>query len=123
MKPFLLQLRLFLAGCAFLAAVAMPVVLTSCTTPPSARVVQVQTLKAVGQAAEASVALSAQLYRDGRISVVHARQIIDLYDAKFQPAFRLAVTAAGSNLDSAASPDLATLASELANLVASYTKP
>lgn len=109
----------------FLAALCAFFVLPSfvgCSTAPSARVVQVQTLKAVGQSAEAAVALSAQLYNGGTISAAQARQVIDFYNTKFQPAFRLAVSAVNANLDSIASPDVASLASQLAALVASFQK-
>lgn len=98
---------------------ALPVYQTGCQAP-SARVVQVQTLKSVGQTAEASVALSAQLYRDGTITPAQARQVADFYDQKFQPAFRFAVSAAQSNLDSIASPDVMALASQLSALVVQF---
>jgi uncharacterized protein YoaH (UPF0181 family) len=94
---------------------------TSCHQAPSTRVVQVQTLKAVGQSADAAVALSAQLYRDHRITAAQARVVADFYDAKFQPAFRVAVVAVNANLDSIASPDLMILAAQLSSLVAAYT--
>jgi hypothetical protein len=111
-------LRLALVFCLVgFGSVALP----GCATPPSARVVQVQTLKAVGQTAEAAVALSARLYRDGVITPNQALEIRAFYDERFQPAFRLAAAAAQANLDSIASPDLAALAGQLAALVASYT--
>lgn len=97
----------------------MPPLFVSCSTPPSARVVQVQTLKAVGQSADAAVALSAQLYRDGKLTAAQARQVADFYDLKFQPAYRLVVTAVQANLDSVASPDLMALASQLSALIIS----
>jgi len=93
---------------------------TGCGTPPSERVAQVQTLKAVGHTAEAAVALSAQLYRDGVIDAVQAHRVLNIYDLKFQPAYRVAVATVNANLDSIASPDLVALASEIASLVASY---
>lgn len=94
-----------------------------CSTPPSGRVAQVQTLKAVGHTAEAAVATSAQLYNGHIITAKQARDVIDLYNLKFQPAFRVAVNAVNANLDSIASPELADLAGQLAALVASYQKP
>lgn len=94
-----------------------------CGTPPSARVVQVQSLKAVGHTAEAAVATSAQLYNGHVITGQQARAVIDLYNIRFQPAFRVAVSAVNANLDSIASPELADLAGQLASLVASYQKP
>jgi hypothetical protein len=93
---------------------------TGCGTAPSQRVVAVQSLKAVGQSADATVALSAQLYRDGRITADQARGVMDFYDTKFQPAYRLAVSSVQADLSSIASPDLAALAAQLAALVAPY---
>lgn len=101
-------------------AVATPLVQTGCGTSPSSRVVQVQTLKAVGQSADAAVALSAQLYHDGKITAAQANQVRDLYDLKFQPAYRVAVNAVQANLDSIASPDLLALTQQLSTLVASF---
>lgn len=116
-------LRLFALLSALVFASVAPVVVTGCASAPSARVAQVQTLKSVGQAADAAVALSAQLYRDGRITAPQARAVMDFYDVRFQPAFRLAVAAVNANLDSIASPDVAALASQLAALVAQYAPP
>lgn len=107
------------ALCAFALAAPLMTLPSGCAAP-SARVAQVQTLKAVGQAAEASVQLSAQLYRDGRITPAQARQVADFYDQRFQPAYRLAVAAVNANLDSIASPDVAALASQLSALVSSF---
>lgn len=107
------------ALCAFVLAAPFLALSGGCAAP-SARVAQVQTLKGVGQAAEASVELSAQLYRDGRITPAQARQVADFYDQKFQPAYRLAVAAVNANLDSIASPDVAALASQLSALVVSF---
>lgn len=100
----------------------VPLSFTACSSAPSERVVQVQTLKAVGHTAEAAVTLSAQLYRDHKITAEQARKVMDLYDLKFQPAYRVAVSAVQMNLDSFASPELVALAQELSTLVASYTK-
>lgn len=96
---------------------------TGCQTAPSQRVVQVQTLKGVGHSAEAAVALAANLYSAGRISVAQLRQVADFYDTKFQPAFRVAVAAVNANLESVASPDLTALAAQLSALVASFASP
>lgn len=93
---------------------------TACSTPPSERVVQVQSLKAVGQAAEAAVVLSAQLYRDNKINDRQARDVMEIYNLKFQPIYREAVKAAQANLDSIASPELASLAAQLSSLVLSF---
>lgn len=112
--------RVFALLSALVFASVAPVIVTGCATAPSARVAQVQSLKAVGQSAEAAVSLSAQLYRDGKITGAQARAVMDFYDARFQPAFRLAVAAVNANLDSLASPDLLALASQLSALVAQY---
>lgn len=103
-------------------ALASPALLLtqSCQTPPSARVVQVQTLKAVGHTAESAVSSSAQLYAAKLITDAEARAVIDLYNLKFQPLYRVAVNAVNSNLDSIASPELAGLAAQLSAIVAQY---
>lgn len=101
---------------------SLPVYTTSCQAP-SARVVQVQTLKAVGHTAETAVATSAQLYGAHLITDKQARDVMDLYNQKFQPAYRVAVKAVNANLDSLAAPELIDLAAQLATLVASYQKP
>lgn len=102
-------------------AVVAPI-LPGCSTPPSSRVVQVQTLKAVGESAEAAVKLSAQLYQSGTITSVQARAAIDFYNQKFQPAFRLAVATVNANLNSTAAPEIADLATQLSALVSSYLR-
>lgn len=102
------------------SAVAIPVVQTGCKTAPSHRVIQVQTLKAVGETAEAAVGLSAQLYAAHTINAVQARQVLDFYNTKFQPVYRVAVAAVNANLDSIASPDLVGLAAQLSALVANF---
>ncbi len=114
MKKFALLLAL---------ALAAPLAPVGCSTAPTERVAAVQTLKSVGQTAEAAVVLSAQLFRDGKITGAQARQVMDFYDQKFQPAFRFAVAAARSDLGSVASPDVMNLASQLSALVASFSRP
>ncbi len=101
----------------------VPFAPVACKTAPSERVVAVQTLRAVGASAESAVTLSAQLYRDKKITPAQARSVMEFYDQKFQPAFRLAVSAARSNLESIASPDLIALASELSALVLKFQSP
>lgn len=102
--------------------IVLPVTQTGCTAPDT-RVAQVQTLKAVGHTAEAAVATSAQLYGSHLITDKQARDVIDLYNLRFQPAYRIAVNAVNANLDSLASPELTTISLQLAALVASYQKP
>lgn len=117
------QIRPIIFVVAALAAISCACTLTSCTTPPSARVVQVQTLKAVGHSAEAAVSLTANLYAGKQITDAQARAVMNLYDQKFQPAFRIAVAAVNANLDALAPADLQTIALQLTNLVASFAKP
>lgn len=99
---------------------ALPAFQVACNMAPSSRVVQVQTLKAVGHTAEAALATSAQLYASHQITAAQARQVMDFYDNRFQPVYRIAVNAAKANLDSIASPELADLAAQISALVASY---
>lgn len=113
----LTYLLLFVAALGFASC---PVFLTSCSTAPAGRVVQVQTLKAVGHSAEAVVASAAQLYAAGTISADQAKQITAFYDTKFQPAFRVAVTAVNSNLDITAPEDLVLLSTQLAALLLQF---
>lgn len=93
-----------------------------CSTAPSARVVQTQSLIATGQIAETAVGVAAQLLKDGKITPSQARMVADLYDNDFQPAFRVAVAAAQNDM-AAATPELVALASQIASLVAQYQKP
>lgn len=117
------KLRFFLLPLLVWAAFfSLPVMQTGCSSP-STRVAQVQTLKAVGHTAEAAVATSAQLYGAHLITDKQARDVMDLFDGKFQPAYRVAVNAVNANLDSIASPELVSLAAQLATIVASYQKP
>jgi hypothetical protein len=95
----------------------LSVVPVACSTAPSNRVQAVQTLKAVGQSAEAAVTLAAQLFRDGKINAAQAQTVVEYYDQKFQPAFRLAVAAVNSDLSSVASPDILALANQLSAMV------
>jgi hypothetical protein len=95
---------------------------TGCITKPAAQAIEVRTLLAVGQSAEAAVGLSAQLYRDGKITAAQARDVIDFFDNKFQPVFRLAAATAKADLSTLASPDLAALATQLVNLVNQLSK-
>lgn len=112
MKRFLLVLCVALSVPTF----------NGCATAPSARVVQVQSLKAVGHTAEAALASSAQLYQAGTITAAQARAVIDFYNAKFLPPFRIAVAAVGANLESIASTELADLAAQLSALVLQFAK-
>jgi hypothetical protein len=95
--------------------------LTSCSAP-STHVVAVQSLKAVGQSAEAAMNLSIQLYKDGRITAAQAREINAFYDVRFQPAYRVAVAAVQTDLSQPAPAQVIDLATQLINLVNSYVK-
>lgn len=120
MKP---SLRHFLLPVLIWAVfLSLPVYQTGCAAP-STRVAQVQTLKAVGHTAEAAVATSAQLYGAHLITDKQARDVINLFNDRFQPAYRVAVNAVNANLESVAAPELTLLAAQLATLVASYQKP
>ncbi|MEY2878211.1 MAG: hypothetical protein RLZZ15_591 [Verrucomicrobiota bacterium] len=105
----------------FVFFVVPSAVFTGCATAPSARVVQVQTLKAVGQSAETAVATAAHLYAAGTITAAQLRTVAEFYDQKFQPVYRLAAAAVAANLDSLASPELAGLAAQLSALVLGFT--
>jgi hypothetical protein len=113
--------RILLCMLASVMLAIAPLTYSGCSTPPTERTAAVQTLKAVGHSAEAAVELSAKLYQDGRITAAQARQVLDLYNLKFQPAYRVAVTAAQADLSSAASPDLLRLANDLTQLVVQLT--
>lgn len=103
--------------------IATPLVQTGCQTAPDTRVIPAYTLLAIGQSAETAVALSAQLYKDGRLTAAQAREVVDFFNSKFQPVYRYAVAAAQSDLSSLASPDLINLASQLAQLVQTFSHP
>jgi hypothetical protein len=103
-------------------ALVMPLAHVGCQQAPSERVAVAQTLLAVGHSAEATVGISAQLYRDKKISPKQAADIARFYDTRFLPVFRAAVTAAKSDLSTLASPDVLKLASDLSALLAEATK-
>lgn len=109
---------LFLLSFAFLT----PFSFTACSTAPASRVTAGKTLEAVGASAQAAVSLAGQLYKDGKITQAQLQAVADFYDKNFQPPYRLAVAAVSADLSSAASPDLINLASQLAGIVAQYTK-
>lgn len=111
MKRFLLILLL---------AVATPLASTSCSTAPSSRVTEVKTLKIVGATAKTAMDAATQLLKDDKITVAQWTKVASFYDGKFQPAFTLAVAAVGSDL-TAASPDILSLATQFASLVAELT--
>jgi hypothetical protein len=98
-----------------------PVLHTGCGSPTT-RTATVATLKAVGHTAEAAVSLSATLYADGKITEKQAWVVFEAYNQRFQPAFRLAVTAAKFDTTVIAPAELLTMATELTTLVASFQK-
>ncbi len=98
-----------------------PAIHTGCGSPTS-RNATVATLLTVGHTAEAAVSLSAQLYADGKITEAQAYAVLDGYNRKFQPAYRIARTAAKFDPNAIAPLELVSLASELTNLVNSYRK-
>lgn len=97
--------------------------LTSCATPPDQRTATVHTLQTVGHAAEGAVEVSAILYKTGKINGDQAQAVITFYNSKFQPAFRLAVSAAKFDTTAIAPQDVLNLANQLQALVDSYRKP
>jgi len=94
---------------------------TACSTPPSARVAQVQTLRAVGEAAKASMDATTQLLKQGTITLDKWQKVATFYDTKFQPAYTVAVYAANSDLSSVSSPDLTNLLNQLLSLASTLT--
>ena len=114
LPPFAFRLCLSLA-------LALPLAgalgLSGCATPVNQRVVAGQTLKAAGQAAEAAVALSAQLYAERRLSPAVARAVLDFYNDRWQPAYRLALAAAQSDPAQSAPLQLLTLLTQLQGMV------
>lgn len=114
--------RVLLVALVISFCVAPVVILTtSCAHPPSERVVAVSTLKATGHSAEAAMTLVANLYAANRITGAQAKQAIELYDTKFQPAFRVAVAAVNANLNAVAPAELTALAAQISVLVASFS--
>ncbi len=105
-----------------LALLLAPVALveSSCTTPPDQRVAVVQTLKSVGEGADAVVAVSAHLYGSGKIRADQAIAIKDFYDTKFQPAFRDAVTAAQSDLSVSSPAAILSLGLQLSTMLTQF---
>jgi hypothetical protein len=111
---------LFLIGLAFCSATLN----TGCKTPPSARVVQVETLLAVGNAAKGSMDAATNMLKGGQITVAQWQTVAAIYDTKFQPAYALAVAAAKADLSTLASPDLTALAQQLVDTVGVFiSKP
>lgn len=102
-------------------AVATPLLPTGCNTPPSSRVVQVQTLMVLGQTARAGMDASTQLLKQGTITAEQWQKIANFYDTRWQPAFNLAVAAVHSDLSSVGSPDLMALATQFSELIGQLT--
>jgi hypothetical protein len=115
--------RFFALIFAAIISAAIPLAQSGCQTAPNARVQTVTTLKVVGASVDATMRLGAQLLRDGKITRAQWDQLAVIHDAKFQPAFNLAVSAVQANLDSVASPDLLALSSQLAALISSFQTP
>lgn len=76
-------------------AIALPVSQTGCTQAQTQTAYI--TLDATGKAAKASMDASTQLLKQGAISVAAWQKIADTYDNSFQPAYNLAVVAAGTS--------------------------
>lgn len=104
-------------------AVAVPVLQTGCPSipAPQKRVVAVQTLLAVAHTAEDAVKLAGDLYLAGQLTLPQMHEVVDFYNRKWKPAYKIAKDAALGDLSSAASPDVAKIASDLLALVLSFT--
>lgn len=101
-------------------SLAVPAFFSGCQTAPNERVQAYTTLLAVGHTAEAAVLSSAKALNAGLITNEQAQRVRDLYDKTFQPAYRIAEEAAGSNLSLPASTDLVRIATEMTSLVADF---
>ncbi len=113
------SLRFLYLAVALMCATPL-VITTGCQTGSTTQATAVTTLKVVGATASQAMATSAQLLKDGKITVAQWNQIADIFDHQFQPSYRLAVAAANSNVDSVASPDLVSLAAQLGALILQF---
>lgn len=102
-------------------AIAAPVLQTGCQVPVDQRTQAYQTLRIVGQSAKASMDTATALLKQGSIRLDQWQRVATIYDTSFQPAFRLALDASMSNLDSFASPDLINLAGQMAVIITELT--
>lgn len=116
-------LRAILAACCLSSAIAGLSLAPGCKTAPTERVAAVQTLKGIGAARDAAMATAAGLLRDGRITKAQWDHIALLHDAKFLPAYRLAIAAAKADLSSVASTDLQALFQELFTAISALAAP
>lgn len=111
-------------GRSILAAIALAFAISSpafhgCSTPPSQRVAAVNTLKSIGAAADAAMRVAAGAYHDGRLTAAQWAKIAEAHD-RFQALYNVAVAGVQANLDSIASPDLVSLAAQLADAVRAF---
>jgi hypothetical protein len=100
----------------------MLTVQTGCTTPPVERVVQVKTLKAVGETVSTAMESAAKMRLQGQITPAQWERIADMHDNRFLPAYKLAIRTVKADLSSVASPDILAIATDLINAVAAYQK-
>lgn len=115
-------LRSLITAVCLLALVSSPVLTTGCQNTATSQATKYKTLAAVGAAAQAAMDSATQLLKSGTITIPQFRKISTFYDTKFQPTFRLAVTAAQADLSSLASPDLTALLLQFTTLVAEVSK-
>lgn len=101
-------------------AVITPLASTSCATAPSAQQNAVLTLKISGETAKAAMDGATLLLKEGSITVAQWQKVADLYRAKFQPAFNLAVVAAQGNYSTLSSADVAAALTELLKLTEAF---
>lgn len=101
----------------------VPMMSTSCSTPPSARVQTMQILGVLGSSAKVGMDSATTLLKQGSITVVQYQKVADFYDTKWQPAYALAVSAAQADVNSIASPAITELAMQFLALIAQLTAP
>lgn len=105
-----------------LVIIAAPIVETACTQTASTQQVEYKTLATVGLTAKTAMDAASSLLAQKKITVAQYQTIASFYDTKFQPAYKVAVQAARSDLSTIASPDVANLAIKLASLVTTLTQ-
>jgi hypothetical protein len=99
--------------------VAIPVVLTGCSSTPTASQVAYSTLDGVGATVDAAMKTAAQLRVAGKISAAQWQQIADLH-AKFLVSFNAAVDAAALTTNQPVPAALTALAGDVLTLIGTF---
>jgi hypothetical protein len=110
--------RLLAVFLALTLCVGPAMIVTGCSTPPSERVVAVQTLKGLGLARESAMRVAGIRYAEGKITDAQRDEIIAKHD-QFQSAYLLAVAGVQADL-TLASPQLVAMLADLQTLINSY---